>query len=222
MNKNPFLSIVPRKTENIVALDKEVKQAKKMAKGIEKGKILFISGEYGSGKSLILKKLEKAIPKKVEKKEFIANIDLMNDLKGLPMEEAMHKKLVVYIDRMDLIEVMKKKQVDRIVEMIIVGSEASVGFIISITPRVLNNLFKRYPDLKNKSSVYEMKPLSLKQTKELVLSRLNESRKKKSKKFEPFTKEEIEYVWKKSKGNPRMILLICATLYDAKMQEVEK
>ena len=57
------------------------------------------------------------------------------------------------------------------------------------------------------------------EVKELVLSRLNEVRTTKTNDLSPFNERELTDIWKKSRGNPRMILLILANFYDIKMAE---
>ena len=85
MEKNPFLSIIPRKSEEMIALKEDVQDIRELTKDFEKGKIIFISGDYGSGKSMVIKELEKNLPEEAEKKEFVANIDLVHELRALPM-----------------------------------------------------------------------------------------------------------------------------------------
>jgi len=218
MVENPFLSIIPRKDEKLIGIKEDVDEIIKKLSDFEKGKILFISGEYGSGKSLVVRELEKRLEGKFEKFKFLTNTELIHNLRNIPTEKSIEKEILVFIDRMDLLDVMKETDIKKILELISELSRMGVSFVISVTPKVLDMIFKN-SDLKEKSIVYEMKPFTLEQTKEFILNRLNEARIEKSNDLSPFSEKEVEMIWKKSKGNPRMILLLCATLYDAKMQK---
>ena len=120
---------------------------------------------------------------------------------------------------MDLIEVMDDLKVKKIIELILIATKTTVSFVISITPDQLDRMFSIESELKEAAIVHKMKPLSYNQTKDFILVRLNEARKEKSEKLDPFNEKEVKNIWHKSKGNPRMILLLCATIYDAKINQ---
>jgi predicted ATPase len=96
-------------------------------------------------------------------------------------------------------------------------TEAGASFVISVNPKTILRLFDINKEFKNLSDIHTIKPLIFPEIKELVSSRLNETRTKKSDSLAPFNEEDIREIWKKSRGNPRMVLLILANLYDIKM-----
>ncbi|HLE06801.1 MAG TPA: hypothetical protein VI790_05575, partial [Candidatus Nanoarchaeia archaeon] len=53
--------------------------------------------------------------------------------------------------------------------------------------------------------------------KKLVLMRLNSVRKEPISDLSPFTEKELRMIWKKSSGNPRLLLLLLMPLYDQRM-----
>ncbi|MDD5182198.1 MAG: hypothetical protein PHC66_03440 [Candidatus Nanoarchaeia archaeon] len=218
MNANPFLSIVPRKGEKMFGISE--KNILLMAEGVSKGrKILLISGDYGSGKSLIAEKIEKNIDSNVKIEKWMFTVDLANQLRSLPIEEALKRKVAVFIDRFELSDVMDDTSLIKILKLIVEITKMGVSFIIDITPKTIMRLYDLNPEFKNISELYTVKPMIFQEVKELVLSRLNEIRTTRSSDISPFTERELMDIWKKSHGNPRMILLILANLYDIKMAE---
>lgn len=218
MNTNPFLSIVPRKGEKMFGISE--KNILLMADGVSKGKkLLLISGDYGSGKSLIAEKIEKNITSDVKIEKWMFTVDLANQLRSLPMEETVRRKVAVFIDKFELSDVIDDKALAKILELIVEITHMGVSFIIDVNPKTVMRLYDLDAAFKNLSELYTVKPMIFQEVKELVIARLNEVRTTHGHDLAPFTERDLMDIWKKSHGNPRMILLILANLYDIKMAE---
>jgi type II secretory pathway predicted ATPase ExeA len=210
MNENPFMAIIPREDEKVVGVNKQ-KIKELLAKAKNKWTIFIVSGDYGSGKSLILAEIEKAlkgfrIEHMIYSKEMIAGV---RGLKG-------KKKLAVTIDKFDLAETSKDESFRGVLDLIAEAAESGIIFLISTTPKILSRAFSLSQKFKNVAIVYDVPPLNYEEARELVVARLNEARTKKSESLEPLTEAELREIWRKSNGNPRMILLLCAQFYDLK------
>lgn len=223
VTRNPFMSIVPRKTEQMIGVSE--RKIVELTENVAKGKsILIISGGYGSGKSLVEEKIEKTLPGNVKIEKWMFTYDLINQIRSLPIEESIaaekpeKKKFAVFIDRFELSDVVSDKDISKILQLIVEITKSGASFVISMTPKTVVRLFGTSNEFKNLSTVYRINSLTYPETKELVLSRLNEIRIKRSNSLEPFEEHELRDVWKKSSGNPRMVLLILANLYDIKKQ----
>jgi len=210
IERNPFLSIIPEKQEPLFGIDNpKIKDyAKKLSEG---NSIVIISGEAGSGKSALVFKLEKQLPKKIKKIKTICSPRLSKELKEIKTKG----KTVIFIEKlhvcMSLNEAELKNTIDTIGNML----SKNMSFVLTATPTLAATI----PYLSNKLKnilVFDIPPLSLGDAKKLVVSRLNKIRKKRSDSISPFTENEIMQVWRKSNGNPKMVLLLCASLYGAK------
>ena len=67
---------------------------------------------------------------------------------------------------------------------------------------------------------YELNGLSKEDIRQIIINRLNTVRNTESESLEPFTQVEYEKIYKKSRGNPRIALLICSALYDQKTNSI--
>lgn len=210
MMENPFMSIIPREEEKAVGVNKQqIKELLNKNKG--KWTVFIVSGEYGSGKSLVISEIEKQIKgAKIEK--IIYSREMGSGIRALREK----KKIVVEIDKFELSETTKDETLRVLLDTVANVSEGGVTFIISVTPKTLSRLFSLSQKFKNTSIVYNMPPLSYEEAREMVVSRLNEVRNKDSASIEPFTDAELKEIWRKSNGNPRLILLLCATMFDLK------
>ncbi|MCD6547237.1 MAG: ATP-binding protein [Nanoarchaeota archaeon] len=218
--ENPFYSIAHKGDEKIIMPASEIKKIKDLAKKVCKNNILFVVGEPGSGKSLVEKELEKAIPKNYGVRKLLFTVDLLNELRALPSEVVLRKKkFIVFIDKFELSDVVDDKKLKKILDVISETSKAGVGFVISCLPQTLARVFEISDELKKSSIVYNVPRLTYEQAKMLVISRLNSVRKKKSNSIEPFTEHELKSIWRTSNGNPRMILLLCANIYENKKSD---
>ena len=210
---NPFLDIVHTGDEKVIMDQKALKKIKSLSKELVKNRpVIFIVGEFGSGKTLVEKEIEKGIPKKFEKKKLIFSVDLANELKAIPAKRK--KELIVFIDKFELSNVLSDEKLKKLLNLIHKTSLAGVGYIITCTPSTIARVFSLSDKLKSYSKVFNVPPLTLEQTKKLIIERLNKVRRKKSNSLEPFTMKHVKNIWQASKGNPRMILLLCASLYE--------
>jgi replication-associated recombination protein RarA len=212
---NPFLQIVPRRGEIIINQKDFLERAAKETKGALKGGVVIIfSGDYGIGKTLVSNKLKQEIK---DAANFIA-MDFTNmiadEIRELPLEGK--KEIVVIIDRFDLIKGMSQADSSKVLDLILERIGKGITFVLLSTPEIVKYIFGLKNQLKASSVVLDVPPLDYEDAKKLIISRLDEVGEKKGS-LEPFTEQEVEEFWKKSKGNPRMLLLLCSSIYDRKM-----
>jgi len=213
---NPFSDIEHRGHTDIVLNKKALSQIKEITKElVKKHSILIISGEHGSGKSLVEKEIECDMPKGYKIKKFEFTKDLESELRGIPLATLKQKKLIVEIDHFELSEVIDDHKLKRILDMVEVSAKSGVGYIISCTPETVRRIQEVAPNYKKIAKVYKTPAYTYEQARKIVVSRLNTIRPKKSDSIEPFTEYQLKSIWQKSNGNPKMILLLCGTLYDA-------
>ncbi len=216
---NPFLFITPRDKEKIIGKKdflKDLKTTVKKSLKTKKSEIILLQGDVGSGKTLFIKKLVKEFDKsKIKKMSF--NMNTLNDLRKIFTKK--DKKKMVIIDKMDIINHLPKELQKKIINLIIEFTELGINFLIAVDKKTkslikdLNNKFKKYLIVK------KIPKLEYADAEDLVISRLNEERTKKSESIEPFTQEELKKLFEKSKGNPRMLLMLCASLYEQKLSD---
>jgi hypothetical protein len=213
---NPFLRIVPDKNEKIIDREKVSKElVEKTLKALKGGTLILLSADYGMGKSIITNHFIKSLKKDIKIIEMGFSNFIADDIRNLPSETK--NEILVIIDRFDLIDGMRNDDKNKVVNLILERGNKGLTFIVLCTPDVLNKIFGINPEFKKKGDIISIPSMTYEEAKELVISRLNETRRQKSQSLDPFTETEIKEIWKKSKGNPRMILLLCATLYDRKM-----
>lgn len=212
---NPFFEIVHHGDEEIIIRKNEFKKIKSIAKNfIKKPTVVFIVGNPGSGKSIFEKEIKGAIPKKFEKRELIFTSNILNELRAIPAEKMLKKNLVMLIDKFELSDALDDEKLRRILDLIALTVKSGVWYVISLDSKTLARIFELSKELKKNSIIYNVPALTFEQTKKLVASRLNMIRKKKSNSIEPFNEKDLKNIWKASNGNPRMILLLCANLYE--------
>ena len=129
-----------------------------------------------------------------------------------------NKDIVVFIDQADLFIGMEKEYLKNFIETIKTKSIEGITFVMTMTEKTFNTFSKIDNQFENISRKMELPPLSYQHALDLIMSRLDEVRKNKKQSLEPFTEEEIKSIYNKSNGNPRLILLLCSTLYDKKMK----
>ena len=128
------------------------------------------------------------------------------------------KEKIVIMDQFDLITGTQEDYVRNVLDVIKDKTIKGLTFVISLTPSTMKYITKLDKSFSNMTSTLEIPPLSYENAKKLVIERLNEVRKTKSDSLDPFTEEEFKHIYEKSKGNPRLILLLCSSLYDKKVQ----
>lgn len=212
--ENPFLEIVASGEEEIVGskfkefLEKVKKEIPKLIGG---ERIILIVGEPGSGKSLVIKKITKDLKKrKVEVLSFSPK--LIDDLRNVREKEA------IVIENFHLIEAINSEEAKRIMDLVLELTNAGVTFILEASPSTVQMLKKLGGKVARQLEVFEVPRLSQEDLYEFILSKLRKARGKKIKDIEPFTREDIAKIWEKSKGNPRMAILLAQVLYDIKLR----
>ncbi|MCW1301135.1 MAG: ATP-binding protein [Candidatus Nanoarchaeia archaeon] len=212
--ENPFLEIVASGEEEIVGskfkefLEKVKKEIPKLIGG---ERIILIVGEPGSGKSLIIKKITKDLRrKKVEVLSFSPR--LIDDLRNVREKEA------IVIENFHLIEALNPEETNKIIELILELTNAGVTFIVEASPSTVQMLKKLGRNIARQLEIFEVPKLTQEDLYEFILSKLRKVRGKKIKDIEPFTKEDVAKIWEKSKGNPRMAILLAQVLYDIKLR----
>ncbi len=218
---NPFTYITPRENEEIIdRINVYNRLEKKILDTLIQGTIIFLEGDYGSGKSLLVQKLKKNLGNKIK----IITLDftgmILNDLRKLPLEKK--REILVVIDRFDLSEGLSKENFEKLLDLILELKNRGLSFLLLLNNKTTKAIKKAKSRLKKEYSIIRIPALDYKFSKELIISRLNEIRKSKNESLEPFTEKEIKEVWRNSKGNPRMLLLLCENLFERKMKEARK
>jgi hypothetical protein len=220
--ENPFLFITPRKgKDKLVGRFDFLKKVKKtVINSLKKQSIVTLNGDFGIGKSLFVKKTVKELNKRKSIKiyRFDFNFNLLNELRNLPSEKRIKKEIVVVIDRFELILSLSSFLQDKILQIMTDLCKAEITIIVTTSSDLLEKIKDMKPKIKNYFKVLEVPSMNFEETQKLIISRLNEVRPKKSNSIEPFTKYEIKEIYKKSKGNPRMILMLCAALFEEKFE----
>jgi archaellum biogenesis ATPase FlaH len=215
--ENPFLYIVPRNGEQIVNMTEFLDRMKKtVTSTLRGGTVVVLLGEYGSGKSLLISELKKHLSsKKIAIKEMDIGPDIIERVYSLKEDK---RDMVVVVDQVDLFVGMDKEYLKNFLNTIRVKAISGITFFMTMNKKTFEEFSKIDKLFKNMTRTMEIPNLSYEHMKKLVVSRLNEIREKKSDSIEPFEEEELQSIWEKSSGNPRLILLLCSTLYDKKMK----
>lgn len=218
--KNPFLFITPRGEESIIGREGFYKKLKsKILKSLDNKKIISVNGDFGMGKTFFVKKIIKELNERKNLKvyNYDFNFNTINHLRRLPSENDVGKEIIVLIDRFELILFLASKWRHKVLELMRDLCKAEITVIITTTDDLLNKIQNIEPSIKNFFEVVNVPAMNFKEAKELILSRLNKVRKKSSDSLKPLTKDEVREVYETSEGNPRMMLMLCAALYDKKV-----
>lgn len=208
---NPFLEISPKREEVLFGID--ITKVKDYAKLLAGGNVLVIvSGGIGSGKSVVEMKIEKELPSTVNKYKLVCSPGLSNDLKAFKPKN----KNVIIIEKFHMILALGEKKIKEVLDTIGDMISPETSFLITSTPELAASIMHLSHKIRN-VSVFDIQPLSLENTRKLIALKLN---KKNTADLSPFTEKEVKHIWETSKGNPKMILLLCASLYEAKRNEL--
>jgi len=173
-------------------------------------------GDYGSGKTLLLREVKRyAKQRNCEVIEFNVAHDILDKVFSLREEK---KDVIVFIDQFDLLAGADEEHFKNILEALKGKTIEGMTFVITLTPSTLKYISKLDKGFYNMLRKFEIPPLSYEDARRLIIARLNEVREKKSDSLAPFTEEEVRELYEKSKGNPRLLLLLCSSLYDRKMR----
>ena len=212
--ENPFLSIVPRRNENIIDMISVVNDLKELAMEALKGDVLIVlKGTYGSGKTIISEQILKILKKKkIDVRRIACTQEILNDIRSIPEERK--RDIFVVIDGLDICMGMDKATVDKFLNLLMERSHKGLTFLMECTPEVLDMFNDTNSKFSGFSKVVNVAPMGYDEARELVVSRLNEIRKSRLDSIDPFTEEELKKYWKASRGNPRMLLMLCQSIYD--------
>lgn len=216
---NPFLFITPREKDLLVGREKFLEKIKtSVMKSLDDSIIISINGDFGIGKTLFVEKAIKDLKKKKSLKlyKYDFNFNLLNDLRTLPSEKKLKKQMVVIIDRFELILSLSSYLQKKILEIMQDLCNAGITQIITTSEGLLKELKNIKPGINKYFKVLNVPSMNFNESKKLIISRLNESRPKKKDSLNPFTLDEVKKIHKKSQGNPRMVLMLCAGLFEEK------
>ncbi len=217
-DRNPFISITYSKSDTVVdRVNEKIELLIMLNEAMEHGGIIVLKGDPGMGKSTIISTLESELKKskniEMIKEEFTPLI--YNKIRNLHIDPT--KKTLVILDDFNNIEMVDKLSQQRIVDMLYnLGQKIAIMLVENRTEGVEKDLEKQGKNFKR----YEIKGLSKEDIKQIIINRLNSVRKSKSDSLDPFTSQEFEKIYKKSRGNPRISLLICSALFDQKTNSI--
>ncbi len=172
-----------------------------------RGAIVIVVGEYGSGRSTIIKE----ILTRCKAKPFFIAGNYLDQVRLIP-NEAVEGNMVAVIENAELLEGRLLKKIIEFVEKL---SIAGVNFIIEMTPEKLVDWLTDH--IKKNSVIIKVPKLTLEEAKKLLITRLNKVREP-SPSLEPFSEEEVKMLWEKSKGNPKLFLMLAGAIYEAKVK----
>lgn len=182
----------------------------------EKSPFIFFVGRIGSGRTFFIKKLKDKLEKETEI-DFDAltfTSRALKDIENLP-DEPSEGKVVYAIDMFERVSVLEEDEQEEAMELIKNKNGSGIGFILLITPRVVEHLKKSYSEFIEKGEIVKLGKLTLKEARELVklkLDKIDES-------FpDIFSRKDFKRIWKESGGNARTLLLTCASLFEEKVK----
>jgi ABC-type lipoprotein export system ATPase subunit len=185
--------------------------AERIKSRVKNNRLIILEGDYGSGKSLYFNRLYKRLKTKKDLIEFSDGIITVLESK-VPV-----KNKTLFINNFDLLHGLTEPQVIKLSALIVKLLDEEMIILIACRKDTVNLLLKANPLLHSKVNRVKLPGLSFDEARELVINRLNESRKKKSNDLTPFNKNELELFWHKSNGNPRMLLMLLSPLYEQRM-----
>ncbi len=189
MTKNPFLSIVPSEEEEFV----EVINLNEVESKIKENSIVLIVGEVGAGKSHLIQEIKKRLGGKIL------------HFSGKLLDEIREAKDgILYLEDFDLIHGLPKEQQNKLIELIKDKANMGVKFVIEVTPKT---------ELDLPAEKIEIPKIDFETAKKIVEQKLKAEGAE-----NPFSEEEMKKIWKKSGENPRLFLMLLATMYDLKVK----
>jgi Cdc6-like AAA superfamily ATPase len=218
ININPFLFITPRdKSDELIGrFDFFEKIKKTVLESLDDNAIVTINGDFGIGKSLFVKKAMEDLSKKKSLKLFYLdfNLNTLNDLRNIPTEKELGKQIIVLIDRFELLLSLSNNLQEKIIKLMTDLCESKITLILTTSDDLLKKMTKMDAHLKKYFKVLNVPPVSLTEAKKLIISRLDEVKKTNKGTIKPFTEDEVYKIHKNAKGNPRIILMLLASLYE--------
>lgn len=178
--------------------------------------LIFFIGRIGSGRTFFIKKLKQKIESETDKEIEALTLTsrAIKDLEEVP--EKSEKGLVYVLDMFERMRDLDRDMQSKVIDSVDRKNEAGIGFILLITPPTLDFLENEYRAFFEKAKKVKLRSLTFKEARDLIklrLDRIDEN-------FpEIFSKRELRKIWREGKGNPRTILLTCASLFEKKVNE---
>lgn len=213
MVENPF--IFSDKKEELVGREEILEEL--FDKTLErKNPLVFFVGKIGSGRTFFIKKLKQKINKETDRELEVLTLTsrAIKDLEEIPKNSK--GGLIYAIDMFERVKDLDRETQSKVIDLVDERNETGIGFILLITPPTLKFLEQDYRAFFEESKKVKLRRLTFKETKKLVNLRLDRI----DKNFpDIFSKKELKKIWKQGEGNPRTILLTCATLFEKKVNE---
>ena len=218
VSDNPFISITYAKSDTIVnRVNEKIELLILLNEAMDHGGVVVIKGAPGMGKSTIINAIGNEI-KKSKKIEIIYEEftpAVYNKIRSIDITPS--KKILLVLDDFNNIEMLDKLSQQRVIDLLYNLSQNLAMMLVENRDEGIEKDFERQ---EKNFRRYEIKELSKGDMKQIIINRLNTTRKSKSDSLDPFTPAEFEKIYKKSRGNPRIALLICSALYDQKTNSV--
>ena len=215
---NPFISITYSKNDTVVdRVNERIELLILINEALDHGGITVIKGAPGMGKSTLVGVLENELkkPNKIEiiKEEFTPVV--YNKIRNLDV--GIGKKVLLILDDFNNIEMIDKLSQQRVIDLIYnLSQRAAIMLVENRDDGVERELEKQGKNFRK----YELKGLSKETMKQIVINRLNGGKNTRSESVTPFTNSEFDKIYNKSRGNPRIALLICSAMYDQKTNNI--
>jgi ABC-type lipoprotein export system ATPase subunit len=215
---NPFISITYSDNDVIVdRVNEKIDLLMLVNDALEHGCIIILKGAPGMGKSTLINVVEKELrnSKNIEivKEEFTPAV--YNKLRNLQVNPA--KRMFIELDDFNNVEMLDKLSQQRVIDLLYsLGQKAAILLVENREEGVEKELKTQSKQFKK----YQLEGMSRDDLRQIIINRLNLSRTEKSNSLAPFTEVEYEKIYKKSKGNPRIALLICSALFDQKTNSI--
>lgn len=211
---NPFIVITSSGHEKVVDRVKEkVELQMQINEALKNGKIVVLKGSPGVGKStlvnLIVNNLKKSQNVSVIREDFTPSV--YNKLRSLNL--GVIKKTLVILDDFNNVELLDKNSQEKVIKLMSELAEKAALLLIENRTEGVEKDFRR---MHIEAVKFDITGLQRTDLRQLLTDRLNMVRDVPRDNIDPFTDDEFEKIYRKSGGNPRIALLICATLFDQK------
>lgn len=208
---NPFNLIVPRGDEVMVNEESVKEISAKIKKRIKNRRLIILVGEYGSGKTLYLKRLFERL--KTKKQLISFNDAIINVLES----KVVVKNKTLFIEHFDLLNGLDKDQIYRLTKAMARLVDEGMILVIACRKDTFKKLLNINPLLRSDTNQIKIPKLTFKDAKHLVIKRLNEAREEKRDDLSPFSESELKTIWRRADKNPRLLLLLLRPLYEQRM-----
>lgn len=216
MVKNPFI-FSKEEEETVGRKDVLEKLNKKLRE--EKAPLVFFSGKVGSGRTFFINKLRDKLAEEpgIDLEALTLTSRAIKDLEQIPKKER-EGEVIFAIDMFERTKDLDEEAQEEVIELIKKRHEAGIGLILIVTPKMIEFLGENYSTFHNRGGVIKLRSLNLEEAKKLIKLRLDRV----DRNFpDIFSKKEFKKIWKEADGNPRTILMTCASLFEKKVESSE-